>query len=313
MKVIVISGPTASGKTAMAIELARKYGGEIVNFDSLLLYQEINIGTAKPTQQEQDMVPHHMINIRSISHPINAADFAREAYPIVEKLLSHKKIVYLVGGSGFYLQALLKGMYQSPTTPKEITRKSDNLYASHGIAPFRDILKVHDKKSFERYHENDHYRIRRAVEHWWTTELPFSLAREDKDISNEKLNTPSIYDWKVLHLYLNIPKEEHWKIIEERTDKMLKEGLIDEVRMLLNQGFTGLEKPLQSIGYKESLEFIFGVYPTISDCRDRIVVSTRQLAKSQRTWFNRDKSKEEFHPLIDRDKIDRRVNDFLMN
>lgn len=311
MKVIVISGPTASGKTDLAIELASKYGGEIVNFDSLLLYKEITIGTAKPSDEEQKSIKHHMIDVRSISEPMNAADYAREAFPIVEKLLTDKRIVYLVGGSGFYLQALLKGMYNSPTTPSEITKKSDSLYSEQGIAPFLEILKVHDSKSFGRYHENDHYRVRRAVEHWWTTGLPLSEAREEKDQKNEELAKPTIHNWEVLHLYLDIPKEEHSKIIEKRTDKMLKTGLIDEVKGLLDQGFTGLEKPLQSIGYKETLDFIFGVYKNLAECRDRVIISTRQLAKSQRTWFNRDPFKEKFHPLLQKEEISARVETFI--
>lgn len=311
MKVIVISGPTASGKTDLAVELAHKFGGEVVNFDSLLLYKEITIGTAKPTNEERKEIPHHMIDVRSISHPMNAADYAREAFPIVERLLNEKKLVYLVGGSGFYLQALLKGMYDSPTTPKEIIEKSDALYKEQGISPFLELLKVHDPKTFERYHENDHYRIRRAVEHWWTTGLPMSLARAEKDESNTQLDRPTVHNWEVLHIYLDLPKEEHLKIIERRTDKMLSGGLIEEVRGLLDKGFSGLEKPLQSIGYKETLDLIFGVFKNISECRERIIISTRQLAKSQRTWFNRDSFKKKFHPLEEREKIFLQVDEFI--
>jgi tRNA dimethylallyltransferase len=311
MKVIVISGPTASGKTDLAVELAQKFGGEVVNFDSLLLYREINIGTAKPTPEEMKSVPHHMINVRSITEPMNAADYAREALPIVERLLSEKKIVYLVGGSGFYLQALLKGMYDSPTTPKDILKKSDELYETEGIAPFRTILKVHDPSSFERYHENDHYRIRRAVEHWWTTGSPLSKARSEKDESNSGLLRPTVHDWDVLHIYLDLPKEEHLRIIEKRTDRMLRDGLVEEVRSLLERGFSGLEKPLQSIGYKETLNFVFGVYKDLRECRERMIISTRQLAKSQRTWFNRDSFKERFHPLTQRSEIFKRVEKFI--
>jgi tRNA dimethylallyltransferase len=303
MKVIVISGPTASGKTDLAVELALKFGGEIVNFDSLLLYQEINIGTAKPSAEERKSVHHHMMDVRSIRDPMNAADYAREALPIIEGLLKEKKTVYLVGGSGFYLQALLKGMYDSTTTPSEIAKRSDELYARHGIAPFRDILKQHDLKSFERYHENDHYRIRRAVEHWWTTTIPLSEARKQKDQSNERLNKVTIHKWDVLHIYLNIPKEEHGEIIEKRTERMLHRGLVDEVRELIESGFSGHEKPLQSIGYKEVLDFLKGNYTTLDVCKERIVMSTRQLAKSQRTWFNRDPLKETFHPLKERLQI----------
>lgn len=295
----------------MAVELARKYGGEVVNFDSLLLYKEINIGTAKPTAEEQQMIPHHMLNVRSIAEPMNAADYARQALPLIEKLLSEKKLVYLVGGSGFYLQALLKGMYESETTPSAITAKSDELYEKSGIEPFLQILKEHDPASLERYHANDHYRVRRAVEHWWTTGSPLSSARINKDQENVTLNRPTIHNWDLLHIYLDLPKDEHLKIIEKRTDRMLSTGLIEEVKGLLQSGFTGLEKPLQSIGYKETLDFITGVYKNIDECRERIIISTRQLAKSQRTWFNRDDFKEGFHPLTGKSEIFLRVENFI--
>jgi tRNA dimethylallyltransferase len=311
MKVIVISGPTASGKTDMAVELAHQFGGEVVNFDSLLLYKEINIGTAKPTLEERKSIPHHMVDVRSISNPMNAADYAREAFPIIQRLLNEKKLVYIVGGSGFYLQALLKGMYESQTTPKEITIKSDELYEKEGIAPFLEILKAHDVKSFERFHENDHYRLRRAVEHWWTTGLPMSEAREEKDQSNEKMDRPTIHDWDLLHIHLDLPKDEHSEIIEKRTERMLNSGLIEEVKDLLAKGFTGLAKPLQSIGYKETLDFISGIYANIAECKERIIISTRQLAKSQRTWFKRDSFKETYHPLLQRKEISARVATFI--
>jgi tRNA dimethylallyltransferase len=311
MKVIVVSGPTASGKTDLSVELATRFGGEVVNFDSLLLYKEINIGTAKPTLEERKSVPHHMIDVRSISNPMNAADYAREAHPLIEKLLSEKKLVILTGGSGFYLQALLKGMYDSPTTPVEITKKSDELYEKEGITPFLDILRTHDLKSYERYHNNDHYRIRRAVEHWWTTGSPLSQAREQKDEENKTLDNPSVHPWNIYHAYLDLSKEEHLKIIEKRTDKMLANGLIQEVENLLQSGFTGEEKPLQSIGYKETLDFIRGDFKTLEECRERIIISTRQLAKSQRTWFKKDSFKEIYHPLEERDQLFLQVEKFL--
>lgn len=311
MKVVVISGPTASGKTNISLELAKKFGGEIVNFDSLLFYQEISIGTAKPTLEELKDIPHHMVNIRSISSPMNAADYAAMALPIVKKLLAEKKLVYLVGGSGFYLQALLKGMYDSPTTPEEIRKKSDELYSKEGITPFIQILKQNDPLSFERYHENDHYRVRRAVEHFWTHATPLSKVREEKDQSNQNLNASNVHGWDLLHLHLDLPKEEHSRIIENRTQKMLEAGLEKEVRDLLDQGFSGLEKPLQSIGYKEILDHIWGLFKSERECFERIIISTRQLAKSQRTWFKRDLNLKTFHPLKEHHLILNRVQEFL--
>lgn len=311
MKVIVISGPTATGKTDISIELARQFGGEIVNFDSLVLYKEITIGTAKPTPEEQGEIPHHMVGVASISHPLNAADYARQALPIINKLISEKKLVYLVGGSGFYLQALVKGMYDSPTTAKEITERSDKLYDESGIAPFLEILKKEDPLSFARYHENDHYRVRRAVEHFWNTGTPLSSERARKDQENEAREESNIHGWNLLHLHLDIPREEHFNIIQKRTDRMLATGLIEEVDQLLKQGFSGQEKPLQSIGYKEVLELKSGELADLEACRERINISTRQLAKSQRTWFNRIEGKHTFHPLADRSLISETVRKFI--
>lgn len=311
MKVVVISGPTASGKTSVSIELARRFGGEVVNFDSLLLYQEINIGTAKPTVEERGNVPHHMLDVRSIQWPMNAADYADEARKKIQEILSRKQVVYLVGGSGFYLQAVLKGMYDSPTTPPAILNKSQLLYDREGIAPFLVVLKEVDPKSFARYHGNDHYRIRRAVEHWWANHTPFSEERFQKEGSNVKLARPTVHDWDVLHLHLDLPKEEHQKIIEKRTRTMIEAGLEKEIRDLLAAGFKGTEKPLQSIGYKEMLDYIFGVYSSLGECEERIVISTRQLAKSQRTWFKKDHFKKTYHPLEQRDELSAQVDEFL--
>lgn len=311
MKVIIVSGPTATGKTDLAVELAMRFKGEVVNFDSLLLYKEINIGTAKPTIQEQRTVPHHMIDVCSISLPMNAADYARQTIPVINDLLKQDKLVFLVGGSGFYLQALLKGMYESPSTPFEISQRSEKLYTEEGITPFLDILKTHDPQSLAMYHKNDHYRLRRAVEHWWTSGSALSTARLVKEQGNQNLNRASIHEWDIYHIHLDLPKEEHLKIIQNRTDKMLNLGLIDEVKSLLDTGFTGDEKPLQSIGYKEALDYIHGVHQNIKDCRERIIISTRQLAKSQRTWFKRDPFKEVFHPLEERSKIFLQVENFI--
>lgn len=307
---IVISGPTATGKTDTSIRLARELGGEIVNFDSLLLYKEITIGTAKPTKEEQGRVPHHMIDVASIAQPLNAAAYAKMALPLIEKLHKENKLVYLVGGSGFYLQALLNGMYDSPTTPIEITEKSDSLYISEGIAPFLEILKNADPASFNRYHENDHYRVRRAVEHFWSTGSRLSEARVLKDQDNQNRQESNIHGWDVLHIHLDVPKEEHLEIIKKRSEKMLSTGLLQEVKELLDQGFTGLEKPLQSIGYKEVVELLKGSFENEAQCLERIVISTRQLAKSQRTWFNRVAGKTNFHPLTDQAAILKKARNF---
>ncbi len=311
MKVFIISGPTASGKTGISIDLCKSFNGEVINFDSLLFYSEINIGTAKPNHEELKLVPHHLINIRSIANPVNAFEFSQLCLPIIEEVQKRSKNIFLVGGSGFYLQAVLNGMYDSPTTPQEILKKSDDLYKQEGILPFIQILKEHDPQSLIRYHHNDHYRIRRAVEHWWSHGSSFTESREVKTKENFQLKNGNRYGWDLHHIYLNIPKPDHEGIIKLRTKTMLENGLIEEVRSLIEMGFSPDLKPLQSIGYKETIDFLNHKIQSIEELEERINISTRQLAKAQRTWFNRVKNKIEFNPQIDRLKIEESIIHFL--
>lgn len=304
--IIIIAGPTATGKTQTSLRLASMCESEIVNFDSLLFYKELNIGTAKPNEEELLAVPHHLINSHSISTPINAADFSKIALPIIEKIHKSDKSAILVGGSGFYLQALLNGMYDSETTNDEIRLRSDQVYDDQGIDPFLEILKISDPDSFERYHQNDHYRIRRAVEHFWMTDSPFSKARETMD-EKAKLSPSETLGWKKHFIYLDLPKDKHFDIIQNRSRAMFEAGLVDEVKALLASGFTGEEKPLKSIGYKETIQLIHGEFESNEAFLERLSINTRQLAKAQRTWFKK-QEKIEYNPLLDEAKIE---NDFM--
>lgn len=305
--IIIVAGPTATGKTKASLMLAKKCESEIVNFDSLLFYKELNIGTAKPTREELRAMPHHLINSHSISHAINAADFCKMALPIIEKIHDSNKSVILVGGSGFYLQALLNGMYDSETTSKEVRDKSDNLYTEHGISPFLDILKSSDPASFNRYHKNDHYRVRRAVEHYWMTATPFSEARESMDEKAVKHAPSEKLGWRTHFIYLDVPKPEHFEIIQKRSIEMFKAGLVEEVRELLSSGYTGEEKPLNSIGYKETIQYINGEFESSDAYLERLSINTRQLAKAQRTWFKK-LEKNEYNLLVDETKLE---DDFM--
>lgn len=308
-KIIIVAGATATGKTATSIELAKAANAEIVNFDSLLFYKELNIGTAKPTKDEQSSIIHHMIDTHSISNPINAADYAKQALPIIDAIHEKGKNVVLVGGSGFYLQALLHGMFDSKTTKKEVTDKSNQLYTTEGIQPFIQILQREDPLSYEKYHANDHYRIRRAVEHFWTTGTSFATAREA--MLKKKLDTPYIReDWNIHFICLDIPKETHQAIIEKRAQGMLESGLVQEVETLLAQGYSLSNKPLKSIGYKETIDYINGVFKDREEYIERLVINTRQLAKAQRTWFKKIE-RNEYNVLEDRALIQKDLELFL--
>ena len=315
-KIIILSGATATGKTKtsiqIALELEKKLNKKvaIVNFDSTLFYNELNIGTAKPTEKEMQGVPHYLINIRPALTPINAFEFSEIATLQIEKLLKLNHIILLVGGSAFYIRALIKGMYSENTNPDnhKIKDEINKIYKVDGITPLRNFLQQFDYESFTTLHENDHYRIIRAVEF-------FKL--HNKKISEEKhqLNELEPYNllkspynhWEILHCHLEIPKDIHWEIIEKRAKQMVNDGLIQEVENLLKSGFTGQEKTLQLIGYKETLEYIQSEQ-TLDECIEKIFISTRQLAKAQRTFFNKMKSKTCYNPINTSNKL---INDII--
>jgi tRNA dimethylallyltransferase len=308
-KLIIISGPTASGKTSTSIEVAKITKGEVVNFDSLVFYKEISIGTAKPTEQEMEGIPHHFVSNQSISDPLNAATYSEMAIPKILEIQNRGLIPILVGGSGFYLQAVIKGMYDSPTPDPQILERSDSLYNVQGIAPFLEELKNVDQVSLEKLHENDHYRIRRALEHFWSTGKPFSQAKENMQDRLKK--SPSIiHDWDIFHAYLDIPRDQHQKIIINRVDEMLDLGLVEEVNKLLSLGFDGSEKPLKSIGYKETIDYIQGKFENIDAYKERIAISTRQLAKAQRTWFSKEE-KTQYNILENKNDLIKDIKKFI--
>lgn len=313
---LIISGPTATGKTALAIDLASMIQQtlgqtcEVVNFDSLLFYRELTIGTAKPNAQEQARIAHHLIDNTSIKTPINVAHFRELALPIINELHRDKIIPLLVGGSAFYLRALIKGMYDGPKIPEALSASIQQNYQQKGIEPIRAYLADHDPESFKTLHPNDHYRILRAYEYHRYTGEQFS-AQKNELVEPYNLARNDFPLWGLHHIYLNIPPQEHWPLIEKRTRVMLDEGLIQEVADLLKKGFTGQERPLQSIGYKETIDYLTGEDTSLEQLVERISIATRQLAKSQRTFFNKLYPKTTYHPLKERVKIEKDVLDWL--
>ncbi len=312
--VLIISGPTACGKTALALKLTdfTNKSVEIVNFDSLLFYRELSIGTAKPSLQEREKIPHHLIDICSIKNPINAADFVSKARQTVNEVHHRGSIPVLVGGSGFYLRALIKGMSDSYQSDPALSEEIQNEYKKNGITPIREYLKSFDPQSYQSLHENDHYRLLRAYEYARHTGLAFSDQKKKLD---EQLpydfSICQFPDWGLEHIYLNIEPEEHWPIIKRRTQTMLNAGLIKEVQDLLDQGIDPNLKPLQSIGYKETIDYLNQGGGSLEDLIEKIHIATRQLAKSQRTFFQKIQPKSTFHPLKDEKKLDSKLRDWF--
>jgi len=315
---IIISGPTATNKTQMSLKIATAIKDQlnlsavIVNFDSLLFYQELSIGTAKPNPTELALHPHELINIKSISTPFNTADFVKAANGIITKHHQNHRVIILVGGSSFYLRALIKGMYDSPQISPQQKKINESEYKQNGISFFIDYLKQNDLESYQNLHHNDHYRIIRAVEHHMMTKAKLSDQKKTFDH-----NSPYDFcinqhpDWNIFNIYLDIPKIEHQEIIRKRVNAMLENHLIEEVQNLLQQGFTGKEKPINSVGYKEVLEYLSGKIKDQDELAQKIIISTRQLAKAQRTFFKKVTPKNSYHGINDEKKIIADVLAFL--
>ena len=314
-KIIIISGPTASGKTNASLHLAKclimhGVSTSIVNFDSLLFYRELNIGTAKPDSTQRKSVEHHLIDIASIEKPLDASDFIQLATPLIDNLHGQGRTVILTGGSGFYLRALFKGMYPASTTD-EIKKRLSSLYKKEGIDPIRKLLKINDPLSHKNIHPNDHYRIIRATEYGLSSERAISHIKKEMDDSSPYNFHENIHPgWDFLHCYLDIPKEEHLEIIKKRTEEMIHKGLIEEVSGLLKKGFSGHERPLQSIGHKQVLEFIKGNLSR-SDLMETINLKTKRLAKAQRTFLKKIPRKNIYHGINDRKKVVTDALDFI--
>lgn len=297
-KFAIISGPTATGKSSIAYEYALANNLHIINFDSLLFYHGLNIGTAKPSSEELNNVPHHLVDCSPLTEEYNAATFVKECLKLFETI---DQRFLLVGGSGFYLKALLYGMYEDQSTDQVIKHKSDKIYSSHGILPFLEELKTIDPEAFNSLHENDHYRIRRAVEYFWQNKKPFSSNK--KNFENQVPFFKN-QNWDFIHLHFDIEKSQHFKQVKKRTRHMLQSGLVTEVETLLKATKDeSLPKCLRSIGYKEVYEFLQSSTMSLAELEELINIHTRQLAKAQRTFFKFFKNKQTFNPLTDKVEI----------
>ncbi len=270
---ICIGGPTASGKTALAIQLAEKYHTEILSVDSRQFYREMNIGTAKPTQEEQDRVPHHFIDHVSIHDPYDIGLFEKESMTLLEDRFKHHDILIAVGGSGLYFKAMLEGIDTFPPVSPEILVQLQKEYIEKGIGYLKGQLQLVDPNYFQIVDQHNPVRLIRAISIFRETGLPFSSFRTGKKVKRF---------FESHCFYLCPPRATLYVRINDRVDKMVQDGLIDEVRSL--QEFKKL-KALQTVGYTELFKYFSNEYE-IKEAILKIKQHTRQYAKRQLTWFN---------------------------
>ncbi len=274
-----IVGPTGSGKSAIAMDLAERLGAEIVNADSRQLYRAMDIGTAKPTAAERARVPHHLIDVCDPGHPLDVAEFVAMARRAIFEIAERGKRALVVGGSGLYLRALRGGIFSGPSASPEIRAELEALARERGAAHLHEELARVDPEAAARIQRGDLYRIVRALEVWRLTGIPLS--------EHHRRHAFAAREFETLVIAIRVPRERLYANIDRRFDEMIAAGLADEVRALLAAGYRPERPPLSTIGYKEIAAFVRGEI-TLGEAVERAKRESRRLAKRQLTWFRRE-------------------------
>lgn len=307
---IALMGPTASGKTAFALELAERYGGEIVSVDSALVYRRLDIGAAKPDAGELARVPHHLIDLREPWQPYSAAEFAQDARAAMDDILARGRLPILAGGTGLYFHALLHGLSAMPEADPAIRTELSARAAREGWPALHAELATVDPDAAARIHVTDPQRIQRALEVWCLSGKPISVWQREGRASAR-------FPMRVLKLVL-APEDRavlHQRIAL-RFDRMLDDGFLDEVRGLralpeLIAHPAALDLPaIRAVGYRQAWEHLNGQYDA-AEFRDRAIFATRQLAKRQLTWLRGRHDALWFDPQDEGGRLREAVSRFL--
>lgn len=279
-KIIVLVGPTAVGKTYISVELAKKFNTEILSADSMQIYKEMDIGTAKVTEDEKKNVMHHMIDIINPDETFSVSDFKSTAENIIDNILDKNKIPIIVGGSGLYVNSLIYDLdFGKAKSDNKIREYYTSLYNKNGEDFLYEMLKKIDPESSEKIHKNNVKRVIRALEVHEITGKKFSELNTDIRKYSEK------YD--CILIGLNMDRKILYDRINIRVDKMILEGLIEEVNTLINKGYDKNLVSMQGIGYKEIIDYIEGK-TNLDEAVNILKRNTRRFAKRQFTWFLRD-------------------------
>ncbi len=276
---IIIAGPTGVGKTGIAIELAERINGEIVGADSMQIYRGMDIGTAKPTREEQARVPHHLIDIRLPNEDFSVADYVEAAAAAISDIAARGNMPILVGGTGMYIEKLLYGLFEGPGRDEAFRRDINAVADAHGNLALHERLRQVDPPTAERLHPNDRVRIIRALEVFHLTGAPISTFQQEA-------MTPERQQYQTCFLVIAAERDELYSRINARVEGMVAGGLVEEVQALYRQGFDRELAPMKSLGYKEIGEFLVGAYdlPSVIELIQR---NTRHYAKRQLTWFRK--------------------------
>lgn len=276
--VVVVLGPTASGKTALALAIARRFGGEIVNCDSVAMYREFEIGTAKASAAERAEVPHHLVDCVDPLANVSAGEYARQARQVLREVQERKQLPIVSGGTGLYLRALLEGLFHGPRRSEELRNKLRGRAEKYGTEHLHRILRRLDVSSANRIHANDVPKMIRAIE--------VCLASRQSMTELWQQGREPLHGFRILRLGLNPEREVLYARINQRAAKMFDEGLIAETQRLLEK-YGEQARPLASLGYKQAVQFLRGE----ADRETTLTAAQqahRNYAKRQITWFRRE-------------------------
>ena len=277
-KIIAVAGPTASGKTALAIEIARKFNGEVVSCDSMQIYKFMDIGTAKPDKSEQEAVRHHMIDIVHPTERCSVADFVKLARECIEDVIGRGKLPVLAGDTGLYMDSVLENIvFEDFGSDPEFRAEMQKLADTEGADSIHHLLAEKDPVAAEKIHPNNVRRVIRALEVCRLTGKTFT------QVNLESRREP-VYD--ALILGIDADREVLYERINKRVDKMMDDGLLEEVQSIRDMGIGRDTTAMQAIGYKEILEFLEGT-ATLEEAVEKIKMESRRYAKRQMTWFRR--------------------------
>ena len=277
-RILVIVGPTASGKTALALSTAEKCDAEIVSADSRQIYKYLDIGTAKPTVAERTMVKHHFVDVLAPSSEFSAGQFGADVRKVIAEILRKKKLPVLVGGSGLYVKAAIDGLFEGPGKDPEIRMMLEEQLHTEGLDVLLKILRMVDPLSLERMKEITPRRVIRALEVYRITGKPIS------EIQSEERVAPAFEAYQVGLLW---DRKELYQRIDDRVESMVAAGLEREVKSLMSKGYDRHLNALNTVGYKEVFDFMEGIH-SHAKMIELIKRNSRRFAKRQMTWFKRD-------------------------
>jgi tRNA dimethylallyltransferase len=300
-KAVIICGPTGIGKTGFAIELAKKFKTEIIGADSMQIYRHMDIGTAKPTPKERSMVPHHMVDVVDPGEAFDAEAYAEMASRKVTDVTARGRIPFIVGGTGLYIRSLVFGLFNADSADPVIRNRLQKEAREKGNLFLHQKLGSCDPEAAAKLHVNDTYRIIRALEIYEITGVPISEYHRHHGFDSRRLDT--------LSFGLKMDREQLYRRIDSRVDAMIQDGLLDEVKRLLNAGYSSDLKTMQAIGYRHMVEFLDGRLDWEEAVRT-LKRDTRRYAKRQMTWFRTDPEIIWVAPELT-DDIEKKIINFL--